>query len=79
MKVTVIKGCWKKCLFFKYVVPLWALPIRGGVGETLAWDGLEDFLSQSKLALSCFKGGSERLPGWFVHFLAHFATWEQHI
>ena len=28
----------------------------------------------SKGTNSCFSGGSEWLPGWFVHFLAHFGN-----
>ena len=38
-------------------------------------DGLGHFLSMSKGAISCFRGGgTERLLGWFVNFLAQFGN-----
>ena len=69
--------------FLKYVFVPWALPDRGRGGRCkgLPW-WFRPLFSRSKWAISCFfcffswAGGSEHLPGWFVHFLAHFGSVE---
>ena len=41
-------------------------------------DQMDTYLSISKWAISYLRGwGSERLPGWFVHFLVHFGNIKQ--
>ena len=53
--------------FFKCVVSMWG-------GANACSDGLEHFFHVQMGNFLFFFWESERLPGWFVHFLAHFGN-----
>ena len=48
--------------FLKFVVSIWALPVN------MVWSTFFVHSNGQFLVL----GGSKQLPGWLVHFLAHF-------